>query len=304
MTHESEHEVTQIASGLAGLAAARARISSGGVASHSRSATTKVAFMNPAPWPTMRAVPLGLRGLFVLCAATIGGRVQADSEDLVISATVGSVTRHVYRGVERSGGAWQIALDGAVRGWRGQFWSNRPFDSAAPGELRSRLGYVWSVAPTFLIEASGTHFWYVDVPVEGEASHSFEADVRLTWIATRFWRWAIESGYDIRFHSRVLEGSLQYDLPLPRWGTYLEGRVYAGHKEAKDVLPDAAVPGVSDGYGYWGADLKLPYRVSWHTTLAVDAHYADTANQNRYWSPLLKGSGRKTWLGLSASYEF
>ena len=247
---------------------------------------------------------LWLRGMLAFGAAAIGGQVLADNEDLALTATAGVVSHHVYRGVERSGAAWQVALGGAVRGWRGKFWSSRPFDSAAPGELRSRLGYVWSVTPTLLVEASGTHFWYVDAPVKGAASHSFEANARVTWIANRLWRWTLESGYDIRFQARVLEGSLEYDMPLPRWGTYLEGRLYAGHNAATDVLPDATVTGISDTYGYWGADLRLPYQISWHTTLAVDAHYADTANQNRYWSPLLKGSGQKAWLGVSISYEF
>ena len=148
----------------------------------------------------------------------------------------GVVSCHVYRGVERSGDAWQFALDWALRGWRGRFWCNRPFGSTAPGELRSTLGYVWSVTEALSIEAYGTHFWYVDAPVAG-ASHSFEANVRMIWRTKRELRWVLDSGYDIRFHSLALEGSLEYDLPLLRWGTYLEGRVYVGHVQARGALP-------------------------------------------------------------------
>ena len=60
----------------------------------------------------------------------------------------------------------------------------------------------------------------------------------------------------------------------------------------------------NDAYGYWGADLRLPYRISGHTTLAVDAHYGGAADPNRYWSPRLAGPGQRAWLGLSATYEF
>lgn len=254
--------------------------------------------------PSLRAIGSGLRGLLAFAAVTLGSRLQADSEDLVVSASSGVVSRHVYRGVERSGAAWQVGLDGAVRGWRGQFWSSRPFDSSDLGELNSTVGYVWSVTKDLSVEASGTHFWYVNSSAAGAAAHSFEANLRMTWLTRQQLRWVLESGYDIRFHSLVVEGSLQYDLSLLRWGTYLQGRIFAGHVQAKDVLPDAATAGVSDAYGYWGADLRLPYRISWHTTLAVDAHYTEATGASRYWSPSLAGPGRRTWLGLSASYEF
>lgn len=258
---------------------------------------------NRRSWAGKGAISL-LRRMIVLGAALLGGQVWADGEDPVLIASAGVVSRHIYRGVERSGDAWQVALDGAVDGWRGQFWSSRPLDSTAPGELRSRIGYVWAVTPSLSIEVSGTHFWYVDAPIKGAAGHSFEGNVRMTWTDRNRWRWGLESGYDIRFHSRVLEGSVEYDQPLPRWGTYLEGRLYAGQNMADEVLPDAAGTDVRDSYGYWGADFRLPYRISWHTTVAVSAHHTQTVNQNQYWSPQLIGSGGRTWFGLSASYEF
>lgn len=242
--------------------------------------------------------------MLVVGVIAVGGRVSADTDELSLTATTGMVSRHVYRGIGRSGEAWQVAVSGAVKGWRGQLWSSRPFDSSAPGEVRSYLGHVWTVTPTLSLEASGTHFWYVDAPVTGAAAHSFEANLRMTWTTKQQWRWSLESGYDIRFHALALEGSLEYDLPLPHWGTYLEGRVYVGHVQAKDVLPDAKVAGISDGYSYLGADLRLPYRISWNTTLAVDAHYTEAVDPNRYWSPRLAGPGGRAWLGLSVSYEF
>lgn len=240
----------------------------------------------------------------LFAAGALSSRLLADSEDGVVSVSSGVVSRHVYRGVERSGAAWQVGLDGTLRGWRGQLWSSRPFNSTDPGEVSSSLGYVWSVTKGLSIEAAGTHFWYVDAPVAGAAAHSFEANLRVTWITRHPLRWVLESGYDIRFHSLATEGSLQYDLPLLRWSTFLQGRVFVGHVQAKDVLPDAEVAGVSDAYDYWGADLRLPYRISWHTTLAVDAHFTEATGANRYWSPSLAGPGRRAWLGLSATYEF
>lgn len=246
----------------------------------------------------------GLRLMVAIAAIAFGAQLIAESEDLVVSMSSGVVSRHLYRGVERSNEAWQVVLNGAVRGWRGRVWSSRPIDSTTPGELRSALGYIWSKTKALSIESSGTHFWYVDAPVAGAAAHSFEANLRMIWTTRQNVRWVVESGYDIRFRSIAMEGSLEYDLPLNHWGTYLEGRVYLGNVQAKDVLPDAAAAGVRDAYSYWGADLRLPYRISWHTTLAVDAHYTEATGANRYWSPSLAGPGRRAWMGLSVIYEF
>lgn len=248
-----------------------------------------------------------LRKLFFLsffAMAFYAAPLPGADDEVTLFPTAAYVSRHVYRGVERSTGAWQAALDGAIGDWRGRFWSSRPFDSAAPGELRSALGYVWQPTDSVTVEAWGTHFWYVDQPQKGAAAHSFEADLRLVWTRPSGWRVGLETGYDIRFRSRLVEGSLAYDLALPGWGTYLEGRIYAGHVAAKDVLPDTVTTGLRDAYTYFGADLRLPYRISYVTTVAVEAHYAATVNQDRSWSPQLAGSGGRGWGGATIGFEF
>jgi len=48
--HESDRDIVQIASGMESVAAVGTRIPSRGVATDSRSSTTKAAFMNPTLW--------------------------------------------------------------------------------------------------------------------------------------------------------------------------------------------------------------------------------------------------------------
>ena len=245
------------------------------------------------------------RGLVVLtCVLLATSWLGAQTGDLALTASTGISSRYVHRGVVRSATAWQAALDGSIKGWRGRFWSSNPFDSAEPGELQSSLGYVWSASKSVSVEMSGTHFWYVDQPIKGATAHSFEANVKAIWTSESGWRWGIDCGYDIRLRSRVVEGSVAYDLPLKTWGTYLEGRVRAGHLAARDLLPDTVLPGVRDAYTYFEADMRLPYRfISTGVVVALDVQFATTRNQNRYWSPLLKGSGNRGWIGLSASMD-
>lgn len=242
-----------------------------------------------------------LIGVLLLCPAS---PLSAQDDELTLGATAGASSRYVRRGVERSSAAWQTAFDGAYSGWRGRLWFTQPVDSANQQELQSSLGYVWPTKRALAIEASGTHFWYVDTPLKGGAAHSFEAAVRLNWRATQAVRPSLEFAYDIRYRSRVVEASLAYDLALLDWGTFLEWRAYLGSLAAEDVLPDATSGGVRDSYTYYGLDVRLPYRVSWHTTVAAQASIAGTTNQASEWSPIGRGSGMRGWVSISVIFAF
>jgi len=235
---------------------------------------------------------------------TFGPAVSvAQDGELALAATTGLATGYAYRGVERSSAAWQAALEGSLDGWRGRLWSNRPLDSAEPGELQSSLGYVWPAAGALAVEVRGTHFWYIDGPGNGAAGHSFEAAVQLDWNLRSGWRPGLGFAYDIRYRSRAVEASLAYDVALPKYGTYLELRVYGGHLSAEDVLPDTTGAGIGDAYAYYGADVRLPYRIAPHWMLVAEAHLTSTINQSRVWSPLGRGAGSRGLLNLAVRFE-
>ncbi|MFZ5496523.1 MAG: hypothetical protein ACOZE5_14460 [Verrucomicrobiota bacterium] len=236
----------------------------------------------------------------LLCNPT--GLLAQDGE-LALAVTTGVASRYVYRGVERSSATWQTGLEGAFDGWRGRLWSNLPSESAEPGELQSSLGYVWRTTSGMDVEARGTHFWYVDGPGNGAAAHSFEAAVHLDWNLPSGWRPGLGFAYDIRYRSRAVEASLAYDVALPDFGTYLELRAYGGQVAAEDVLPDTRVAATRDAYTYFGADLRLPYRIAVHWVLAAEAHLTGTINQNRAWSPMGRGAGSRGSLNLAVKFE-
>lgn len=229
-------------------------------------------------------------------------RWQNDDLSLVTTANVAS--RNVYRGVERSGAAWRAGLDGALYGWRGRLWYSNPFNSDEPGELRSSLGYVWALTKTVTVEASGTHFWYIDEYANGAASHSFESALQLSWTIRGGLRFGLATSYDIRLRSLGIEASTSYDIALPKWGAFLECRLYAGNLAGKDILPDTTGETTRDAYTYWGAGVRLPYRIGAHTTIVAEAHLVETNGQAQAWSPLLQGSGSRGWLSLGASFDF
>ena len=242
--------------------------------------------------------------LLICCSLRFGPPVShAQDGELTLVATTGVASGYAYRGVERSSTAWQAGLEGKLDGWRGRLWSNRPLDSAEPGELQSSLGYVWPAAGGLEVQAWGTHFWYVDGPGNGAAAHSFEAAVQLEWNMRSGWRPGLGFAYDIRYRSRAVEASLAYDVALPNLGTYLELRIYGGCVAAKNVLPDTTGAGISDAYNYFGADVRLPYRIAPHWVLLAEAHLTGTVNQSRVWSPLGRGSGARGLLNLAVRFE-
>lgn len=236
----------------------------------------------------------------LLCHSTT---LHAQDGELALAVTTGVASRYAYRGVERSTTTWQTGLEGELDGWRGRFWFNRPLDSSEPEELQSSLGYVWPAAGVLVVQARGTHFWYVDGPGNGVAAHSFEAAMHLDWNLRSGWRPGLGFAYDIRYRSRTMEASLAYDVALPDFGTYLELQAYGGHVAAEDVLPDTRVAGTRDAYAYYGADVRLPYRVAMHWVLVAEAHLIGTVNQNRAWSPLGREAGSRGSLNLFVRFE-
>ena len=50
-THENDHDIAQVASGLEGVATARSRVPGGSAATHSHPATTKATLLNPLGLP-------------------------------------------------------------------------------------------------------------------------------------------------------------------------------------------------------------------------------------------------------------
>ena len=239
------------------------------------------------------------------CALLLGMPVvRARDENLSLEMSTGLASRYVYRGIERSAENWQTSFEGIVAGWRGRFWLERPFSSNAPGELQSMLGYSWPVANQWLVEVKGTHFWYVDAPVEGAAGHSFEGAVVLSLNTRSHWRPAVEFAYDIRYHSRAIEVSLARDITFKASGAVLEFRAYGGQVAAEYVLPDSKERSTSDEYSYFGAGIYLRHRLGLHWEMTEEASLAGTANQAESWSPVGGRSGTRGWVAVGTSYRF
>ena len=229
---------------------------------------------------------------------------HAQSGKVSLGITTGFASRYLYRGVERSKENWQAAIEGAMKGWRGRIGAIRTFNSDAPAEIQSTLGYVWLIADQWTLETGGTHFWYVDAPIDGAPSHSFEGALRLAWTPRANWKAAVEFGYDIRFRSRAVEASLARQIELKTAKTLLDVRAYTGSVAVTDVLPESTGAGLRDEFRYYGLGARMTHRLTSQWALQGEVTLASTAGQTREQSPLSAGSGSRGWFLVGTRFGF
>lgn len=242
--------------------------------------------------------------LAVLALMSFVAPAFALQDGMTLRSDASLSSRYVRRGVERTGAAVQASMDGSIGGLRGGIWINQPIATEEEVELQTRIGYEWTVGDTLTLEATGTHFWYSDAPTRADASHSFEAAANLVWKPRDALGFGFSVFYDIRFESAGSEIRAASSLPISALDTALEYRAYAGFLAGRDVLADLPDGEIHDSYGYWGAGLRLPFRISEGMTIAAEANIATSQGQNILWSPLRVGSGTRGWISVGASYAF
>lgn len=230
--------------------------------------------------------------------------VGALPEELEIALTTSVATRHVHRGVERTRGAGQVELEAAWQGWRGRLWSNRAFASDEPGEVQSSLAHGWMLGQGIEAELRGTQFWHSRDPRPGAAVRSFETAASLSRTWRGGWRSKFGCSYDFKLRARVVEATFGCEFPLKNLGAFLEGWLHGGHVAGGRILPEWTGSRARDDYGFFGAGLRLPYRVGAHTTIVAEAQLVGTANQARSWSPSGSGTGGRASVKIGASFDF
>jgi hypothetical protein len=231
-------------------------------------------------------------------SATLGAQ-----DELATTGDIGYASRRVFRGVERSSDAMQASASVAKAGWRGTLWSSFPFEGSEPDEVNLNVGYTAKLSDTLSVGIDATQFWFGHA-LAGATKQSFEAGVEATWTARDSLTLTLAYHRDFRLKADSIQGSLGYSLPLTKLGAFLELSAFAGWVDGSDIRPDASGPAVGDGYGYFGAEAYLPYRIGSQTTVLAGVHFADSVSQSRFWSPIGAGGGSRGWVTLSVSFDF
>lgn len=214
---------------------------------------------------------------------------------------VAYASSRVFRGVDRAGDSAQAAVEFNREGFRGGMWLSQPFDGGEPGEASFNAGYAWETSGGIGWEAMLAHTWFNDVP---GVDRSLEAGLRVTSPATGGFTPSLAYYHDFVFAADTAEVAVARSIPLTKLGAFLELNLFAGMVRGRDWRPEAAGPKRRDGYGYWGGEVRLPYRIGPHSTVVAGLHYAGTSGRSNLNGPFGSRAHDKFWATLGVSLDF
>ena len=242
--------------------------------------------------------------LVVLSLLTGAARLVAqESGEPKVTAEFGYASRYVFRGVERAGSSAQASVEYAANGFRGSVWTNQPLRSADSGEIDLTAAYAHQVSEKLNIELALTAYYPTSIGA-GATERSLEAGITATWTPISGFTPSVSLQHDFQLESNSAQAALACSVALIKLGTFLELSAFAGWSDARNARPDEGGPRVGDGYGYFGGEAHIPYRVGAHTTVIAGLHATTTVGQGRALASPGRFARSNLWLTLGVSVDF
>lgn len=251
-----------------------------------------------------------MRRAFSLLALSLSAFVVAAAaawdDELAPQFEAGFSTRAAVRGLEqaREGSFASLRVEG--ESFRADVSWHQSFRRGDEHLGTLGFGYdVWKGSESSALALLVTHRRFGEAEGRGRGvEHTTEVGVRLT--ATPVGAFVPSLAYfrDLRRDADIVEGRVSREFALTRWGAFLNTSFFAGWIDASDVVPGRNAPSVSDGYAYWGADARLPYRVGERTMIVLAAHVSAADGASGAWSPRPHASRTRAGLSLSLTYDF
>ncbi len=222
-------------------------------------------------------------------------------EPPVVQADISYASRYVFRGVERAGQSAQAGVELARENFRGGVWTNQPFQSDETRETNLHAAYTWQPTERLTLEGTVAHAWFGAV---GDVKRSFEAGLTATVSAVNGFTPSLAYYHDFHLRADTTQASLAHSIALTNLGTFLELNFFAGWAKGDDWRPDAPGPRRQDGYGYWGGEARVPYRIGAHSTVTAGMHYADTFGRSVANGPFGLSARHNLWFSLGVNLDF
>lgn len=232
-----------------------------------------------------------------------GAQGQAQEEAPPLRVDLAYASRHMFRGVERAGDSAQATVELARDSWRGGLWVNQPFAPDDTREVSLNAAGAWRATDGLMLEASVTHTWFDEVP-GGGVDRSLEAGLAATLAPVGGFTPGLAYAHDFLLRADTVEASLARSIPLTRLGAFLEVGLHAGWTSGDDWRPEAPGPRRRDAYGYWGGEVRLPYRVGARTTVTAGLHYADSFGLSATNGAFGRAARGNFWVTLGVNTDF
>jgi hypothetical protein len=243
--------------------------------------------------------PISFSGFFLLACA----RVWAQEEAPPLRVDLAYASSYVFRGVARSADAVQTAVEFNRDSLRGGLWVNQPFKRDDTREVNLNAAYAWQPAAALTLEASVTHAWFDNVP-GGGVQRSLETGLSATLAPAGGFTPGLAYYHDFHLRTDTAQASLARSIALTKLGAFLELNFFTGWVSGGNWRPDAPGPRRQDGYGYWGGEAHLPYRVGPHSTVVIGLHYADSFGRSISDGPFGRTEHGKLWVTLGVNLDF
>lgn len=238
--------------------------------------------------------------LVAMLAAPLGAWGE---EPPAVRVDFGYASRHVFRGVERAGQSAQAGVELAHENFTGGAWTNLPFQSDGAREIGLNAAYTWQPVAEITVKASLVHSWFNEVP-GGGVKRSFEAGLTATFSAIKGFTPGLAYYHDFRLRAATAQASLARSIALTKLGAFLELNFFAGWAKGDNWRPDTPGPRRQDGYGYWGGEARVPYRIGPHSTVTAGLHYADAFGRSAANGPFGLSSRDNLWVTLGVNLDF
>lgn len=213
------------------------------------------------------------------------------------------LSEYVHRGLERADETGHVRLEWRGESWRAAWDAHAPLRSAAAAEWRLEGGWGRSLATDFSIEASArwSHFTRTR---GGMSEDALELGVGASWLLPREAKVGFAAFHDVTLEATTAEGSIGYSIPLTKLGAYLDLRGWIGWSDARDWRPDAPGPGLAGGYGYFGAEASLPYRIGELTSVVAGVTFSEAWNARDEGLEVARGGRRNLVWRIGVTFEF
>lgn len=226
-----------------------------------------------------------------------------EEEPSPVQAEVGYVSEYIFRGVERAGDSAQIALAFNRENFRGRLWASHPFDQNDARELSLRAAYVWPAADTMLLEASIAHSWFGNISSSG-VDDSLEAGFAARFAPLAGFTPSVGLYHDFRFRADTVQMSVARSIPLVNWGAFLELNFFTGWAHGENWRPGSPGPARRDGYGYWGGEVRLPYRIGGHSMIVAGLNYTDSCQRSAANGPFGRRADANLGFSIAVNLDF
>lgn len=214
--------------------------------------------------------------LLVAAIATLRGLGQPAAEP-GIAVQVEFLSERIFRGLERGDETVSAGVSWRGESWRAAWRGHAPLRSEAPAEWNLEGGWLARPGGRVAVEALATWSHYPRAR-GGMAPDTFELGVRAWWTLPREVMVGLGGFHDLTLEATTGEASVLHSVALTRLGAYLDLRAFLGWSEARDWRPRAAGACRAGGYGYFGADATLPYRIGEFTSVVVGLGYSEAWN--------------------------